>query len=79
MKSWIYTEGFEAGFQQGIEQAIHPLARQFERRLGRPLTEAEQSSLRNHFQVDEPEKVGHALLDLSPQDLALWLAPTNGH
>ena len=79
MQSWIYTEGLEAGIEKGNEKHIRSLALQFEHRLGRALTEPEQSSLRKRFQIEGADKVGNVVLDLSPQDLALWLAPTNGH
>ena len=79
MQSWIYTEGLEAGIEKGNEKHIRSLALQFEHRLGRALTEPEQSSLRKRFQIEGADKVGNVVLDLSPQDLALWLAPSNGH
>lgn len=76
MQNWIYKEGLEDGLEKG---ALRSLARQFERRLARPLTEAERSRLAERIHEQGTESASDAVLDLPAQDLATWLAPTNGH
>jgi len=71
MQSWIYTEGMEAGIEKGIAKGIRPLV---ERKLGRPLLEPESAGLLARIRTEGPERIGASILDLSPQDLAAWLA-----
>ncbi|UQA56198.1 hypothetical protein [Polyangium aurulentum] len=72
-------DGFEKGIQKGMEKGIALLVHLFERRLGRALTEAERALLVRRVDEDGPDRVGDAVLDLSPQALASWLAPTDEH
>lgn len=48
-----------------------------ERRLGRPLTETERGRVESRL-LKAPRKVANAVVDLSVEELAAWLAP-NGH
>ncbi len=63
-------------FQKG---SLKPLAHQFERRLGRPLTESERETLARRVREEGADRVGDVVLDLSQEDLATWIASTNGH
>lgn len=95
MQNWIYKEGMEKGeekgreeglkqglkqgVEKGLEQGLQPLVRLFERRLARSLTPAERATLTERLREQGPERVGDVVLDLSPEDLATWLAASNGH
>ncbi|TKD09939.1 hypothetical protein [Polyangium fumosum] len=83
MQNWIYKEGLEDGRQKGREEGLQtglaPLAHQFERRLRRPLTPTERATLAERLLQQGAERLGDVVLDLSPEDLATWLATTNGH
>ncbi|MDI1430717.1 hypothetical protein [Polyangium sorediatum] len=83
MQNWIYKEGLEDGRQKGREEGLQtglaPLAHQFERRLRRPLTPTERATLAERLLQQGAERLGDVVLDLSPEDLATWLAATNGH
>ncbi|UQA61841.1 hypothetical protein [Polyangium aurulentum] len=69
----------EKGIEQGIEKGIAPLVHLFERRLARALAEPEIATLIRRVREDGPDRVGDAALDLSPEDLASWLAAKDGH
>ncbi|MRG97449.1 hypothetical protein [Polyangium spumosum] len=91
MNNWIFREGLEEGRQkgreegreqgleQGLQQGLAPLAHLFERRLRRPLTPHERATLAERLHQQGAERLGDVVLDLSPEDLATWLAATNGH
>ncbi|MDC3953282.1 hypothetical protein [Polyangium jinanense] len=83
MQNWIYKEGLEDGRQKGREEGrqegLAPLAHLFERRLRRPLTPTERATLAEQLLQQGAERLGDVVLDLSPEDLASWLAATNGH
>ena len=46
----------------------------FQRRLGRPLTDEEQETLRGRFDTHGADRIAEVVLDLSAEDLAAWLA-----
>jgi hypothetical protein len=64
---------------EGLSAGLQPLVHQFERRLGRPLTPSERATLVERLREQGAERVGDVVLDLSPEDLAVWLGATNGH
>ncbi|UQA61287.1 hypothetical protein [Polyangium aurulentum] len=59
---------------QVVEEGLAPLVHQFERRLRRPLDEAEHATLRSRLRTHGPDRLGDVVLDLSSEDLAAWLA-----
>lgn len=67
----------EEGLKEGIEEGLKPLAHQFERRLGRALTDDEHRTLRERFDRLGSDRLGDVVLDLSPEALAAWLAEPN--
>jgi flagellar biosynthesis/type III secretory pathway protein FliH len=84
MQSWIYKEGLEKGEEKGLEKGRlegeqQTLVRLFERRLARALTPEERTTLAARLREQGAERLTDTALDLSPEDLAAWLAPTNGH
>jgi hypothetical protein len=60
--------------EKGIEKGIQPLLHQFERKLGRPLTLEESSTIRDRIGLLGPDRVGDVVLDLSSESLAAWLS-----
>jgi hypothetical protein len=70
MRSWIYQEGREEGLEAGVRPTVH----QFERRLARELTATERATLLERLRKEGAERLGDVVLDLSPEDLAAWLA-----
>ncbi len=69
-------QGLEQGLKEGLEQGLEPLVHQFERRLARTLTPEERSTLATRLRSEGAKTVGDVVLDLSPEDLAAWLAGT---
>jgi len=67
--------GIERGVEKGIEKGILPLLHQFERRLGRPVTDIERRRIAKRIDKDGADKLGDVVLDLSPAQLDAWLAP----
>ena len=71
-------EGLEKGLERGLERGRAEerelLARQFARRLGRPLTHAEQTVFQERFVKCGPSRLGDVVLDLAPVALEAWLA-----
>jgi len=70
----IYHEMMAEQLRLGIVQGIAPLRRQCARRLGRPLSAAEESTLHTRLVQVGPERLGDVVLDLSPEALAAWIA-----
>jgi hypothetical protein len=65
-------------FEEGVlEGELKPLVRLFERRLARALAPAERARLAQQVREQGAERVGDLVLDLSPDELAAWLAGTN--
>jgi hypothetical protein len=52
---------------------LKPLRHQFERRLGRPLTEAERHTVAQRFESVGADRLGDVVLDLTAEALAAWL------
>ena len=70
-------ESIPEGEEIGLSAGLSPLARICERRLGRPLSEAERGRLLARLAEVGPERLGDVALDLPPEALATWLA--GGH
>ena len=66
------------GMKEGIEEGLKPLAHQFERRLGRSLTEGEHHTLRERLDRFGAARLGDVVLDLSPEALMAWLSDPTG-
>src|SRR5687768_17108584 len=66
--------GLERGLEQGLErgraQALGSVVRQFERRLGRALSEAERGELLGRQGRLGPERLGDVVLDLDAAALS---------
>lgn len=67
-------EGRQEGRQEGRSTGLAPLLRQFERRLGRELTDCERTRINKRLDRLGPERLGDVVLDLNPAELAAWLA-----
>jgi len=67
-------EGIEQGLAKGLTKGLALLSYQFERRLGRPITERERRRLAARMDKDGPDKLGAVVLDLSREQLETWLA-----
>jgi hypothetical protein len=70
-------QGLERGLERGRSQALGSVVRQFERRLGRALSEAERGELLERQGRLGPERLGDVVLDLDAVALAAWLADPN--
>ncbi len=66
-------KGMKKGIEKGISLGLAPLERQFARRLGRPLSSTEQTTLLTRLQSVGPERLGDVVLDLDASALAAWL------
>jgi len=79
------TEFARKNFHQGIDKfldkgallSLKLLFHQFERRLARRLTESEHVRLLERIGEEGYERVSEVVLDLSPEELAAWLADKN--
>ncbi len=70
--------GLERGREEGREEGREALMRfQFERRLGRRLRSAERRRLSDLLLREGVEKVGVAVLELSPEELASFIKPND--
>ncbi len=74
----VRTEGLRDGRTEGLRdgrtEGLGPLLRQFERRLGRALTDAERAALFARLDTFGPTCLGDVVLDLDPVGLERWLA-----
>lgn len=72
-------QGMERGLQQGLQQGLQRgfafVVRVFELRLGRTLTEKERARLARRMNQKDSASLGDIALNLSPEQLAAWLAP----
>ncbi|MFO0646162.1 MAG: hypothetical protein U0326_07980 [Polyangiales bacterium] len=67
--------GRDEGIALGRDEGIAPLLRVVSRRLGRDLRPEERSALARHIETPEgAARLGDLVIDLSPADLAAWLA-----
>jgi hypothetical protein len=57
-----------------VQQGLRPLVHQFERKLGRALSEGERTTLRAQLEVLGPDKLGDLVLDLDAAALGAWLS-----
>ena len=62
-----------AGEDRGKGEGMAPLVRMCERKLGRALTVDGHAALRQKLDAVGPERLGDAVLDLPPDELARWL------
>jgi len=79
LKQSIRKEGLQKGLKEGFEKGlkegqIRILARQFEKKLGRPLSDAEQSMLAERLDRLGLDRLDDVRLELSANALAAWLA-----
>lgn len=74
----VRAESNEKGIERGIEKGIErTLAHQFERRLGRALSEPERVTFRARLSALGPERLGEVVLDLDGVALLAWLSDAN--
>jgi hypothetical protein len=57
-----------------VRKGLQPLVHLFERRLGRPLTEAEHATLRERLGKLGGDRLGDVVLDFTADALGVWLA-----
>jgi hypothetical protein len=74
MQSWVWTEGEKRGRDQTEQRTI---ARLFEKRLGRPLTEEQQGTLFRRLGTLGYDRLADVRDDLSAEALAAWLDQTD--
>lgn len=74
----LVEQGTKRGLEEGRKQGLAPTVRQFERRLGRPLTDAERQELTHRSETVSADQLGDVVLDLSPEQLAAWLVKPGG-
>ncbi|UQA58386.1 hypothetical protein [Polyangium aurulentum] len=79
LKARLMEEVTRDLLEEGRKEGLAVLAHLFERRLARPLTASERAILVERLREQGAERLGDVVLDLSPEDLATWLAATNGH
>jgi hypothetical protein len=73
------TKGRQEGLQEGLQEGeLRSLVHLFERRLARTLSPDERATLAERLREQGAERVGDAVLDLSPQELVAWLTTANG-
>lgn len=63
--------------EKGVLRGLAPLVHLFERRLRRSLSTDERTRLAARLRDQGAERVGDVVLDLTPEELASWLAGTN--
>jgi hypothetical protein len=74
------AEGLKEGLAEGLKEGqIRALARQFEKKLGRPLSGAERSVLAERFDRLGLDRLDDVRLELSADALAAWLAEPAAH
>ena len=74
LKEKARNEGIERGIERGLSQGIAPLLRLTSRKLGRALTDDERRTLTARLDTLGPDRLGDAVLDLSADELARWIA-----
>jgi predicted transposase YdaD len=73
----LIAQGEERGLQKGLQQGLQPIFRQIEIRLHRPLLDTERTRLVERLDEVGPDRIGEVTLELSPEELARWLADPN--
>ncbi|MDC0744893.1 hypothetical protein [Polyangium mundeleinium] len=74
----FFAEGHAEGHAEGLlEGELRLLVRQLERRLAQSLRAEERARLAERVREIGAEQVGDLVLDLSPEELAAWLASKN--
>jgi hypothetical protein len=78
MESWVFSQGRQKGKLEGklegkIEEQQEMLARFYQKRLGRGLTEDERAVLFGRILTLGVDRLDDVLFDLSPEALAAWL------
>jgi hypothetical protein len=71
MESWVYQQGLNKGIERGIKK---DLAKLFERRLKRPLSEQENATLVRRIDTLGTDRIHEVLLEVPAQDIGPWLA-----
>ncbi len=66
--------GRDEGVKVGRSEGLGPLVHQFERRLGRPLRDAERDALHGRLATLGAARLGDVVIDLARDELAAWLA-----
>ncbi len=65
--------GLTEGLTEGLAKGMAPLLRQFQRKLGRALTDAERNSLLARLERLGPDRLGDVALDMNDVQLSAWL------
>ncbi len=73
IKQEFLDKGIEEGHEKGREEGLGPLRHQFERKLGRAMTDAERKTLHARLEALGPDSVGDVVLDLDGEALGAWL------
>ena len=73
----LIAQGEERGLQKGLQHGLQPIFRQIEIRLHRPLLDTERTRLVERLDEVGPDRIGEVTLELSPEELARWLADPN--
>ncbi len=61
------------GLREGLREGLAPLLRQYQRKLGRELTAAEQETLLARLTIVGADRLGDVVLDLDGPALDRWL------
>jgi hypothetical protein len=74
MESSVYKMGKQDGKQEGEQRGEQKtLVRQYEKRLGRPLTDQERATLAQRLAKLGGDRLDDVLFGLSPEAIAAWL------
>lgn len=65
---------YRRGRDDGMLAGLGPIQHQFERKLGRKLTEPERETLRQRLESVGAVRLGDVALDLDGDALAAWIA-----
>ncbi|MEZ4294427.1 MAG: hypothetical protein R3B70_05590 [Polyangiaceae bacterium] len=74
-KGW--KRGKREGRAEGVREGMEPLLHLFTRRLGAPLTSAQEKTILRRMTTLGPDRLGDVVLDLDANALAAWLADSN--
>jgi hypothetical protein len=78
MESWVWTEARKHGREEGVKEGVKEseqrlIARLFEKRLARPLTEEQRATLLRRLGAIGHDRLVDVRDELSPDALAAWL------